>query len=235
MSSIAIAPIHRAVRFWEAPIGKKAVMAGTGVMLFGYVVAHLLGNLQIYSSNPEQINIYAAFLHNPSNTGLLWGARLALLAAVALHVLASIQLWNLKREARPIAYYKKADVPTSYAARTMMWSGPIIAFFVIFHIMHLTVGSVPGLALSEISEHHPNVRANVIAGFSNPLVAGFYIVAMVLLCVHLFHGLWSMFQSLGINHPRYTPLLKKFAAIAAIAICIGNISIPISVLLGWVR
>jgi succinate dehydrogenase / fumarate reductase, cytochrome b subunit len=235
MSSIAVTPIHRAVRFWDAPIGKKAVMAGTGVILFGYVVAHLIGNLQIYSSNPEQINIYAAFLHNPANTGLLWGARLALLAAVVLHVLASVQLWLLKREARPIAYYKKADVPASYAARTMMWSGPIIAFFVVFHILHLTAGSIPGLPVNEISEHHPNVRANVIAGFSNPVVAGFYIVAMILLCLHLFHGLWSMFQSLGVNHPQYTPLLKKFAAAAAIAICLGNISIPISVLLGCVR
>jgi succinate dehydrogenase / fumarate reductase, cytochrome b subunit len=235
MSSIAITPIHRAVRFWEAPIGKKVVMAGTGIILFGYVVAHLIGNLQIYSSNTEQINIYAAFLHNPANTGLLWGARLVLLAAVVMHVVASVQLWLLKREARPIAYYKKADVPTSYAARTMMWSGPIIAFFVVFHILHLTVGAVPGLPVNEISEHHPNVRANVIAGFSNPVVSGFYIVAMILLCMHLFHGLWSMFQSLGINHPRYTPGFKKFAAIAAIAICIGNISIPISVLLGWVR
>jgi succinate dehydrogenase / fumarate reductase, cytochrome b subunit len=235
MSSIAITPIHRAVRFWEAPIGKKVVMAGTGIMLFGYVVAHLLGNLQIYSANPEQINIYAAFLHNPSNTGLLWGARLVLLAAVVMHIVASVQLWLLKREARPIAYYKKADVPTSYAARTMMWSGPIIALFVIFHIMHLTMGAVPGLPMNELSENHPNVRANVIAGFSNPAVAGFYIVAMILLCMHLYHGLWSMFQSLGINHPRYTPGFKKFAAIAAIAICIGNISIPISVLLGLVR
>jgi succinate dehydrogenase / fumarate reductase cytochrome b subunit len=223
------------VRFWEAPIGKKVVMAGTGFILFGYVVAHLLGNLQIYSPNPEQINIYAAFLHNPSNAAALWIARLALLGAVGMHIVASIQLWNLKREARPIAYYKKADVPTAYAARTMMWSGPIIAFFIIFHILHLTVGAVPGLPVAEISEHHPNVRANVIAGFSSPLVSGFYIIAIVLLCMHLYHGLWSMFQSLGINHPRYTPVFKKFAAIAAIAICIGNISIPISVLLGLVR
>jgi succinate dehydrogenase / fumarate reductase cytochrome b subunit len=235
MSSIAIAPIHRAVRFWEAAIGKKIVMAGTGILLFGYVVAHLLGNLQIYSSNPEQINIYAAFLHNPSNTGLLWGARLVLLWAVGMHVLASLQLWNLKRAARPVAYIKKQDPAASYASRTMMWSGPIVGAFIIFHILHLTTGSIPGLPLSELSEHHPNVRANLIAGFSNPAVSGFYILAIVLLCTHLYHGLWSMFQSLGVAHPVYTPLLKKFAVLASIAICIGNISIPISVLLGVVR
>jgi len=132
---------------------------------------------------------------------------------------------------------KKTDVPASYAARTMMWSGPIIAAFVIFHILHLTVGSVPGLPLREVGGDptHPDVRANLIAGFSNPAVAGFYIFAMILLCTHLFHGLWSMFQSLGISHPRYTPWLKKAAAVVAILICLGNISIPISVLLGLVN
>jgi succinate dehydrogenase / fumarate reductase cytochrome b subunit len=117
----------------------------------------------------------------------------------------------------------------------MMWSGPIVGAFIIFHILHLTTGSIPGLPLSELSEHHPNVRANLIAGFSNPAVSGFYILAIVLLCTHLYHGLWSMFQSLGVAHPVYTPLLKKFAVLASIAICIGNISIPISVLLGVVR
>jgi len=234
MSAIAIQPIHRAIRFWEAPIGKKVVMAVTGVMLFGYVVAHLLGNLQIYSSNKGQINSYAAFLHDPAHAGLLWGARIVLLAAVGLHILTSLQLWNLKRTARPIGYYKKADVPTAYAARTMMWSGPIIAAFVVFHILHLTAGAVPGLPMKEIGENAPDVRANVIAGFSNPYVSGFYIVAMILLCLHLYHGLWSMFQSLGISHPRYTPAVQKLAAVAAILICLGNISIPISVLLGLV-
>jgi succinate dehydrogenase / fumarate reductase, cytochrome b subunit len=232
MSAMAIHPL----RFWDAPIGKKAVMAVTGMMLFGYVIAHLLGNLQIYSrSNPEQINAYAAFLHNPANAGLLWGARLVLLAAVALHVTASVQLWLLKRAARPVSYYKKADVPTAYAARTMYWSGPIVAAFIIFHILHLTVGAVPGLALHEIDATHPDVRANVIAGFSNVFVAGFYILAMVLLCTHLYHGLWSMLQSLGISPPQYTPALQKCAAAVAILICLGNISIPISVLLGIIK
>jgi succinate dehydrogenase / fumarate reductase, cytochrome b subunit len=237
MSTLAINPIHRAVSFWDAAIGKKVVMAVTGVLLFGYVVAHLLGNLQIYSANRDQINIYAAFLHNPANTGLLWGARCVLLAAVGLHILSSVQLWNLKRAARPVGYVKKADVPASYAARTMMWSGPIVGAFITFHILHLTAGAVPGLAIREIAGDptRPDVRANVIAGFSNPLVAGFYILAMILLCTHLFHGLWSMFQSLGISHPRYTPLLKKAAAVVAILICLGNISIPISVLLGLVN
>jgi len=235
MSALAINPVQRVVRFYEAPIGKKAIMAVTGVLLFGYVIAHLLGNLQIYSADPDQINKYAAFLHNPANAALLWTARTVLLAAVALHILASIQLWSLKRAARPIAYVKKQDADATYASRTMMWSGPIIAAFVIFHVLHLTVGAVVPLQDVNGDPTTPNVRVNVIAGFSDPLISGFYILAMILLCMHLYHGLWSMFQSLGINHPRYTPKLKTGAAIVAILIAIGNCSIPLAVMAGLLK
>jgi len=233
MSALAISPMKRAVRFYEAPIGKKAVMALTGILLFGYVVAHLLGNLQIYSADPQQINRYAAFLHNPANALALWGARIVLLAAVILHITASLQLWSLKRAARPVAYVKKDDAGTSYASRTMLWSGPIIAAFVIFHVLHLTAGAV--VPLQEVGPNQPDVRANVIAGFQNPAISGFYILAMVLLCLHLYHGLWSMFQSLGFSHPRYTPKLKSGAAVVAILIAVGNCSIPIAVITGLLR
>ncbi len=231
MSALAISPIHRAARFWEAPIGKKAVMAVTGLILFGYVVGHLLGNLQIYSADHQQINRYAAFLHNPANVIPLWVIRVALLAAVILHIVAAVQLWLQNRAARPLSYKKKADVPTSYAARTMRWSGVIVGAFIVFHILHLTVGSV--LPIREIAANQPDVRYNVITGFQNPWVSGFYILAMILLCMHLYHGLWSMFQSMGFSHPRYTPLLQKGAALVAILIAIGNISIPIAVLTGF--
>lgn len=232
MSAIAISPIDRAVRFYEAPIGKKAVMALTGVILFGYVIAHLLGNLQIYASSPDQINRYAAFLHNPANTIPLWAARTFLLVAVLLHITASVQLWLQNRTARPIGYVKKNDVPASYAARTMIWSGPIVGAFIVFHVLHLTVGAV--LKLEDVGGNPttPDVYHNVISGFQNYGVSAFYIIAMILLCTHLYHGIWSMFQSMGINHPRYTPLLKKGAAIVAILIAIGNCSIPIAVMAG---
>jgi succinate dehydrogenase / fumarate reductase cytochrome b subunit len=232
MSTIAINPVNRVVRFYEAPIGKKVIMALTGVILFGYVVAHLLGNLQIFG-DPEQINKYAAFLHNPANAALLWVARSVLLVAVIMHIVASIQLWKLKSDARPVAYVKKEDAAATYASRTMMWSGPIVAAFVIFHVLHLTVGAV--VPLQEIGPNEPNVRANVIAGFSNPAISAFYILAMILLCMHLYHGLWSMFQSLGFSHPRYTPRLKKGAAIFAILIAIGNCSIPVAVMAGLLK
>lgn len=230
MSSIAVNPMDRAARFYAAPIGKKAVMAVTGVILVGYVVAHLLGNLQIYSSNPQQINAYAAFLHNPNNAVALWTARTILLLAVILHIVAAVQLFLQNRAARPVSYYKKDDVPTSYAARTMVWSGPIVAAFVIFHILHLTAGAV--LPTREIAVNQPDVRYNVISGFQNYAVSGFYIFAMILLCMHLYHGVWSMCQSLGISHPRYTSKLKKFSAILAILIAFGNCSIPIAVMTG---
>ena len=232
MSAIAVNPMDRAVRFYAAPIGKKAVMAVTGVILVGYVVAHLLGNLQIYSANPAQINGYAAFLHNPNNAVALWGARAVLLLAVILHITASVQLFMQNRAARPVAYYKKDDVPASYAARTMIWSGPIVAAFVIFHILHLTVGAV--LSTRDVGGNPitPDVRFNVISGFQNYAVSGFYIFAMILLCMHLYHGMWSMFQSLGLSHPRYDRKLKKLAAIVAILIAIGNCSIPIAVMAG---
>jgi succinate dehydrogenase / fumarate reductase cytochrome b subunit len=218
------------VRFYEAPIGKKAVMAVTGVMLVGYVFAHLLGNMQIYSSNPEQINKYAGFLHNPANAAALMAARSVLLLAVALHIVAAVQLWLQNRAARPIGYVKKDDLPNAYAARTMIWSGPIVGAFVVFHVLHLTAGKI--VELHELGPNLPDVRFNVITGFSNPWIAGFYILAMIFLCLHLYHGMWSMFQSLGISHPRYTPLAKKAAAVLAIVVAVGNCSIPIAVLTG---
>jgi succinate dehydrogenase / fumarate reductase, cytochrome b subunit len=232
MSAIATtSQLNRSIGFYESTLGKKVVMAVTGVILFGYVLAHLIGNLQIYSPDTQQINIYAHFLH--SHPLLLWVARCVLLAAVGLHITASVQLWLLKRAARPEAYIKKDDLPASYAARTMIWSGPIVAAFVVFHVLHLTVGSV--LPLQTLPDGGMDVRSNVIEGFQHPAVAIFYIVAMAMLCLHLYHGLWSMFQSLGVNHPRYTPILKKFAAAFAWFVAIGNISIPAMVMLGVLK
>jgi succinate dehydrogenase / fumarate reductase cytochrome b subunit len=229
MSAIATtSQLNRSIGFYESTLGKKVVMAVTGAILFGYVLGHLAGNLQIYSPNHEQINNYAHFLH--SHVVMLWAVRLLLIVSVILHITASVQLWRLKQNARPEAYVKKDDVPASYAARTMTWSGPIILAFVIFHVLHLTTGSV--LTLNNLPDGGMDVRANVIAGFQHPAVAIFYIIAMALLCMHLYHGLWSMFQSLGVNHPRYTPLIKKFAAAFAWFVAIGNISIPVMVMIG---
>ena len=232
MSAVAISPLNRAVRFYEAPIGKKVVMAVTGIILFLYVLGHMLGNLQIFASNPDQINNYAAFLHNPANAVPLWAIRAILFAAVVLHIIAAVQLWAQNRAARPIGYVKKDDVPGAYAARTMRWSGVILAAFVVFHILHLTVGSVLPTRDLNGNPNTPDVRYNVVTGFQNPAVAGFYIFAMILLCMHLYHGLYSLFQSLGIAHPRYTPMIKRGAAAFAILVCLGFVAVPVAVLAG---
>jgi succinate dehydrogenase / fumarate reductase cytochrome b subunit len=207
-------------------------MALTGLILFGYVLAHMIGNLQIFSPDRGQLNHYAAFLHASSNLALLWLARFILLGAVIWHIVAAVQLSKIKSDARPVGYVKKRDVPTSYAARTMMWSGPIIAAFVIFHILHLTTGAV--LPLKEVGANQPDVRYNVVSGFQNPFVTGFYILAMVLLCMHLYHGLWSLCQSLGWISPRHNQKIKTTSAVLAIVICVGFISVPLAVLAGLV-
>lgn len=216
------------LRFWQTTVGKKAIMAVTGVVLFGFIVGHLLGNLQIYEA-PEKINHYAAFLK--SHLGLLWFTRITLLVAVGLHIWSSFELWLLQREARPIKYVKKVNMHSTYASRTMLWSGPIILAFVIWHLLQFTFGAVhPGAPFSE-----ENVYNNVVYGFQVLPVSVFYIIAMIMLCYHLYHGLWSMFQSLGLSHPVYTPWIQRIARTVAILIAIGYISIPVSVLAGFVK
>jgi len=228
MSATAINLPAGSLRFWQTTVGKKAVMAVTGFILFGFVVGHLLGNLQIFLP-PEKINHYSATLK--SLPALLWGARITLLVSVILHIWSSFQLWLLQRASRPINYVKKANLNSTYASRTMLWSGPIIAAFVIFHLLHFTFGTVhPG---GPFDQH--NVYNNVVTGFQVWPVSAFYIIAMILLCYHLYHGLWSMFQSLGFSHPVYTPWLQLFAKVVAILIAAGNISIPIAVLAGCLK
>jgi len=201
-------------------------MAVSGCILFLFVVGHLIGNLQIYEGH-DKLNRYAVLLR--TEPALLWAVRIVLLGMVALHIWSSIQLAVRNVCARPEGYSKKKATGSSYASRTMYWSGPIILAFVIYHLLDFTFGKVnphfePG-----------NVYGNVVASFQVIPVAAFYIIAMLLLCLHLYHGLWSMFQSLGIAHPRYTPMLRRGAAVVATLIAVGNISIPLAVLLGWVR
>ena len=217
---------RRELTFFRTTVGKKAAMAVSGVVLFGFVLAHLAGNLQIYEG-PKKLDDYARFLR--SVPALLWGARIVLLAMVAVHIASSVQLALIKRRARPIRYVKKETLQANYATRTMYWSGPIVLCFIVYHLLHLTFGAV------RLPFHEGDVYANVVAGFQVVPVSLFYIVSMVLLGMHLNHGLWSLFQSLGLFHPRFTPLLKTLAGVLSLLIVVGNISIPISVLAGWVK
>jgi succinate dehydrogenase / fumarate reductase cytochrome b subunit len=222
---------HRPASFYASTVGKKAVMAVSGLVLFLFVVGHLIGNLQIYEG-PEKLNDYARFLR--SMPALLWGVRITLIVMVVLHIWSSVQLARLKFDARPTGYVKKKATQSSYASRTMYWSGPIILAFVIYHLLDFTFGTV-NPRFQEGTFLEGNVYANVVASFQLIPVSAFYVIAMLLLATHLYHGLWSMFQSLGFSHPRYTPVLKRSAAVVAIFIAAGNISIPLSVLAGLVR
>jgi len=223
MSSIAVSSgPGRAASLYQNVVGKKAVMAVTGAILFGFVTVHMIGNLQIFLG-PERINAYGKFLHE--NLELLIPARIILLTCVVLHILAAWQVAILNNfKARPQGYVKKTALTSSYAARTMIWSGPIIGIFVVYHIMHFTLlVAQPGLV-------ELDVYNNVIKGFSVPAIALFYIVANILLAMHLYHGVWSMCQSLGVSHPRYTPWLKLGSKLFGIVIALGNCSIPVAVM-----
>ena len=227
MSSVAIdSHLHKAVRFYQASIGKKAVMAVTAVVLFGYVLGHLAGNLQVYVG-AEQMDRYATFLH--SMPALLWVVRVFLLVCLGLHITASIQLTLLKQEARPLGYVKKEAIGSSLASRSMIWSGAMIAAFVIYHLLDLTAGVASTAQYQDLHAYE-----NLVYSFRRIPVSIFYVIAMVLLGMHLYHGIWSMFQTLGFSHPRYTPMLKRAAAVVAILITAGFISIPVAVLTGVV-
>jgi succinate dehydrogenase / fumarate reductase, cytochrome b subunit len=220
VSTVAVA------RFYDSTIGKKVIMALTGAVLFGFLIGHMLGNLQVFLGR-EVMNHYAETLHG--NLPLLWGVRILLLVSVLLHAWAAVQLTAVKAAARPVAYVKPANVQASTGSRTMMLSGPVIALFVIGHLLHLTTGTIH----PQFVELH--AFENVVNAFSNPIASGLYIIAMILVGFHLSHGIWSMFQSVGFSHPRYTPLIKKFSGVFAWVLIAGFIAVPISVLAGLVR
>ena len=229
MSTTEVIPhLTDPVTFWQSTNGKKVVMAVTGVIMFGFVVGHMLGNLQMYEA-PEHINAYGHFLHNLGE--LLWIERGVLLLAIALHITATIQLALRSKAARPVGYSRRQAINSSYASRTMYWSGPIVLAFIIFHLLQFTAGYIHPQATFVQGD----VYQNVVSGFQVWWVSTWYIFAICLLGLHLSHGLWSMFQSVGLAHPRLSPYLKSAARAVALLIVLGYISIPISVLLGFIK
>jgi len=219
--------------FYRSAIGKKAVMAVTGVILFGFVFIHMVGNLKLYLG-PEHMNEYAEslrtmFMPIVPREGVLWIARLVLLAAVVLHIHSAYAVTMMSREARPIAYQRREYVKGTYAARTMRWGGVIILFFIIYHLLHFTTGHahrdfVPG------DPYH-----NLVSGFQIWWVSAIYIIANLALGLHLYHGVWAMFSSVGVTHKRFDAWRRTFATVFAAIITIGNISFPLTVLAGLVR
>jgi succinate dehydrogenase cytochrome b subunit len=220
--------MSQAPDFFGSSIGRKVVMAVTGLILFGFVLGHMLGNLQVYLG-PEALNHYAVFLRRMLHGAGLWVVRAVMLSAVSLHIWAAASLTLESRRARPIGYQEQKWKESTYASRTMRWGGVILLLFVIYHLLHFTTGTA-----------HPNfmegdVYHNFVTGFQSVPVSLVYIFAMLVLGLHLRHGVWSMFQTLGVSHPRYIRLAHAAAWIFAVLIVAGNISFPIAVLTGIVK
>lgn len=221
------------LRLWQSSLGKKYVMAITGLILFGFVVGHMLGNLQVFAG-PTQINEYAQSLK--SNLPLLWGVRLTLLASVILHITAGVQLHLANRRAKPVANAGGKVLASTLANRTIIVSGLIVFAFVVFHLAHFTIGWVDAsfMDLKDLAGRH-DVRAMVVKGFSNPAVVIFYVVSVGLLCLHLSHGVASIFQSLGLRSKKTEENLKNLALIAAFVLFFGFCAIPVAVMAGLVK
>jgi succinate dehydrogenase / fumarate reductase cytochrome b subunit len=222
-----------ALTLYQTTIGKKVVMAVTGLILFGYVFIHMLGNLKIYQG-PDSINTYGVFLREVGapllyKQQLLWTARIVLLVSTILHIWAAYQLTRRDLVARPVGYAMRKNTAHGYAARTMRWGGVLIALFIVYHILHFTTGT------AHHAFHHEDIYHNVVAGFRVWPVSLFYILAMIALGLHIYHGVWSMMQTLGAKNRSNDGFWRGFALVFALAIALGNISVPVAVLLGIVR
>ena len=218
---------------FNSSLGRKYIMAVTGIGLFLFVIVHMLGNLQIFLG-PVMINEYAAALK--SRPWLLWPARIALLVVFLLHISAAIQLAIENRQARPVKYAQGKPVASSYAARTIVISGLIILGFIAFHLAHFTFTFVdPQFAnLDDLMGRHDVYRMMVI-GFSNPIVSAFYIISMGLLCLHLSHGIASTMQSLGLRSKKTVEGMRLLALASAAIVFVGNCAIPIAILAGLIK
>ena len=219
--------MNRVGALWATSVGKKAVMAATGIIMVAYLVTHVLANLLVFQG-PERINAYSAFLHGAG--GALWAARLVLLAAVALHIVAAVQLTGRRQAARPVGYAggRRPQVST-FASRTIRWGGVLILVFLVYHILHFTLGTVH-TSFIEGDPYH-----NVAAGFANPLVVAFYELAMMAVGLHLYHGIWSSGRSLGVSAPSPYPLRRQLALALAVIVWAGFTVIPIAVYAGVIR
>ena len=225
--------MRHAIYLYRSTIGKKVVMALTGFILFGFLLVHMYVNLKAFQG-PETINTYAAALRTLgeplfAHGHVLFVARVVLLLSVILHVLAATQLTLLAWAARPVAYRHEPHLELSYASRTMRWGGVIIFLYVVYHLMHFTWGNAHPSFVSG------DVYHNLVAGFQVWPVTAVYVVATVAVGVHLYHGLWSGLQTIGVNHPRYNRYRRVGAALFAAAITVGFLTVPVGVVIGVLR
>ena len=218
----------REPKFLASTVGRKVVMAATGVVLFGFLLVHAIGNLQAYLGS-EALNHYAVFLRELLHGAGIWIFRAVLVACAALHLWAATTLTLDNWRARPVGYRRRLWQDSTYSSRTMVWSGPIVLLFIVYHLLHFTVGSAHPDFVEGDAYH------NFVTGFQVLPVSLFYIVAMLALGLHLYHGVWSMLQTLGLSHPRYNPLRHGFATLFTVAVVGVNVSFPLAVLAGVIR
>lgn len=221
--------MNRLRAFWDSSVGKKAVMAVTGLIGVLFVIGHMVGNLQIFQG-AQRINAYGMLLHGPLNE-VLWVVRVVLLASIVLHVLAAVQLTLRDRAARPVGYTRREPQVTTLAARTMRWGGVLLLVFIVVHILHFTSGTIhPAGRLLE-----GDVYTNVVGSFQIPWVAAFYVVSMIALGLHLYHGAWSSVRSLGAAPASPQPLRRRLALAIALIVAVGFALVPVAVLAGLVK
>jgi succinate dehydrogenase / fumarate reductase cytochrome b subunit len=231
--SVASRPITGLASLWDSTIGKKYVMAVTGLIWFGYLIVHLWGNLKIYAG-PTFLNDYGGFLRTVGEpffgfAQVLWLARIVLIPAFVIHIVAAIQLTQRDQASRPQAYAMRRNRESTLASRTMIWGGVFILLFVIYHLLDFTFGTV------NPSFEEGNIYHNVLSSFRLWPVSLLYIVAMLAVGLHLWHGIWSVFQTLGWNSTRSNRIIRTIATAFALLLTVGNISIPVAVLTGLVR
>ena len=217
------------IEFYRSAVGKKWVMAVSGIVLLGFVLAHMIGNLKLYLGKQE-IDLYGEALrdmpgHLLPRTVLLWVIRIVLILAFVGHIHAAYALTRMNRRARPVGYQSPREyVAANFASRTMRWTGVIVLAFIAFHLADLTWGAANGSHFVRGDPYN-----NLVYSFRRPVVAVFYVIANLALGVHIYHGAWSLFQSLGINNPRINSARRRFAQGFAAIIVVGNISFPIAV------
>ena len=221
---------------YRSTIGKKVIMAVSGLAMVAFVIGHMAGNLQVFLG-PAKLNGYSAFLKSTGE--LLWVARFGLLAAVLLHVLMAWQLTRIKQTARPIEYAMRQPQASTIASRTMRWGGVLLLVFIVFHILHFTTGTLFAFA-SRSDALYPafsasNVYGNVVSAFHMPWVVAFYVVAMLFLMLHLYHGAWSSVRTLGLTRPSHNPLKRRVATVLALIVWLGFTAVPVAVFLGVIR
>jgi len=221
--------------FYRSTIGKKVIMGVTGLIGIGFVIVHMIGNLQAFVGQ-SKLNAYGALLHGPLNE-LLWLLRAILIVAVVLHVLMAYQLTRRAAAARPIAYRRREPQVSTLAARTMRWGGVLLLVFIVVHILHFTTETVdPGRSRGMVDIHgNRDVYGNVVASFHVWWVAAFYIIAMIALGLHLYHGAWSSLRTLGYARPSPHPLHRRVALGVAIVVWIGFTLVPVGVIAGVIR